>query len=186
MASTIVRSRRKAKTPVEEAAELLAEYAPLVSQVNALKTPIERLKNRLTSLLLEGGTLDEKKSRWIELPAPVEGIRAIKHERRVSKYIDEALARKTLARRARAAKDDGLVSRCLQTTVVIGGSEQDVLAALEKAGVKVTSASEQLDQDAVMAEYARGNVKATDVDAMTIETETYAFKLISATPATTA
>jgi hypothetical protein len=58
---------------------------------------------------------------------------------------------------------------------------EDVTAALTRAGFKGVLGSESLNQDAVMAAYARKEITAADVDAMTVESENYAFKLISAT-----
>jgi hypothetical protein len=178
---TVVRTSKKTD-PAVKVAELLKEYAPLVAQVKSLEPKMAKLKTSLVEILTTSGSLDDRKSRWIELSEPVDGIRAVKHERRVSTFIDEALARRVLAKRAKLRKDEYLLEHCLQTTVVFSGSQEKVMEILDELeGVTILESSERLDQDAVMAAYARKEITAADVDAMTVESEVYAFKLISAT-----
>ncbi len=66
----------------------LTEFLGIGSQIKTLNERKEEIKKRLSGLVEEQGTEDDKGHVWLELDAPVEGVSALKRERRGGQEAD--------------------------------------------------------------------------------------------------
>ena len=70
------------------------------------------LKTELAQWVADTGYEDDRGSRWVDLPAPIEGVVALQWQRKVSQNLDEDVAESLIA-------DLGLESRCYKTVQVL-------------------------------------------------------------------
>jgi hypothetical protein len=86
-----------------------------------LKKEADQIRDRLAEIVMSTGEADENGSVWLDLPDEIEGIVALKRERRVSQSLDADEAERIL-------ESKGLAARCYKTIPVL--DEDEVMAAL--------------------------------------------------------
>lgn len=91
------------------------------STIKSLTTDANRLRDELSAMVESYGEADSDGHQWLELDSEIEGVSALKRERRVSTRLDEGEAYRRLA----AA---GLTDRCIRNIPVV--DQDEVMAAL--------------------------------------------------------
>ena len=114
-----------APTDVRTDADIIAatvrEYAWLDRQSKDIEAKKKALKNQLSEFVEADGEADEKGHILLQLPAEIEGLKALQRQRRVTRNLDEQTAEQVLT-----AKD--LRERCYKTIEVL--DEDEVMACL--------------------------------------------------------
>lgn len=105
---------------MSRAVDLINQYLQFRKGREGLQKNEDIIKKSLMELLADEVDPDEKGNRVFDLPEPVDGIKGVKRERRVSQIMDENYALELI-------KKYGLEATCLQTITVI--NEDGILAA---------------------------------------------------------
>ena len=105
---------------MSRAVDLISQYLQFRKGREGLQKNEDVVKKSLMDYLSEEVEPDERGNRVFELPQPIDGVKGVKRERRVSQVMDENYALEII-------KKYGLESTCLQTITVI--SEDGLLAA---------------------------------------------------------
>lgn len=105
----------------EHIAGKVRHYRFTKDTIKALTGDANKLRDELSALVETHGEPDSDGHVWLELDEEIEGVSALKRERRVSTRLDEAEAK----RRLDAA---GLTERCVRMVPVI--DQDEVMAAL--------------------------------------------------------
>ncbi len=83
--------RRVVRAPKVDTAKLIVEFLMADATAKQQAARAAQLKDMLRKVVEENGTPDEKGSLWMDVDA-VPGVKAIKHERRSSTFLDAAAA----------------------------------------------------------------------------------------------
>lgn len=105
---------------MSRAVDLINQYLQFRKGREGLQKNEDIIKKSLMELLADEVDPDEKGNRVFDLPEPIDGIKGVKRERRVSQIMDENYALELI-------KKYGLEATCLQTITVI--NEDGILAA---------------------------------------------------------
>lgn len=100
--------------------DLIKQYLQFRKGREGLQKNEDTIKKSLMDLLAEEGSPDDKGNRFFELDEPIDGIKGVKRERRVSQVMDDEHALGLI-------KKYGLEDTCLETITVI--NEDGLLAA---------------------------------------------------------
>lgn len=171
--STVVKRRTKADA-LTSLTETVKQYATLSKQADLLNGRLNEVKDGLRTFL--GSRLahnDDRGHRWIELDPPINGVKSIKHERRVARRLDAERAETVLTKA-------GLLDECMDVAITIDATKMDVvLAALKKAGLydEVVTTEEFISDDKIMQAYSAGNLSEAQVDSMFTDNVTWALKV---------
>ena len=171
--------KRKPK-PTQDVGLLVKTYVGFKRMVDEVNEQFNLAKKNLKAYVDEHGIVDDKGHRWIEEPG-VEGVKAIKHERRVSVALDETVAFEMLKQR-------DLLDRCAHTLVVLDGYyDSDEISELlrnadptSRAGeASVVDVNHALNEDEIYACVFDDDANLTedDVKEMTKTKETWALKV---------
>lgn len=107
--------------PVPTTVQQVAEYNRLKDEISDLQKRQKEIRDALMEQIESEGYIDDKGSVWLDLPQEVDGIAAIKRERRSSSSLDESAAEEVLT-------SLGLQDECFKTVRVV--DEDAVWAAL--------------------------------------------------------
>lgn len=107
--------------PMDEFEASLRAYKMIKDEVDSLTKKQKDLRDYLMDTVEQTGFTDESGNVWVELDEEIDGIAAIKRERRAKPVLDEEAAERILAER-------GLEDECYKTIRVV--DEEAVMAAL--------------------------------------------------------
>lgn len=105
----------------DEVTRAVRSYKAVKDEVDLLTKRKNDLRDLLMDAIEQGGFADDTGSLWIELDDEVDGVTALKRERRSKAALDEEAAERILAER-------GLSEQCFKTVRVV--DEDAVFAAL--------------------------------------------------------
>lgn len=100
--------------------DLIKQYLQFRKGREGLQKNEDSIKKSLMDLLAEEGSPDDKGNRFFDLSEPIDGIKGVKRERRVSQVMNDEYALEII-------KKYGLEDTCLETITVI--NEDGLLAA---------------------------------------------------------
>ena len=106
-------------TPEETLLQRVRTFVRLKTTIKSLTTDADEIKKDLSSIVDADGDEDEDGSRWLNLPAEVDGFKSLKRERRVTRKIDIEAAETLL-------REKGLYDRCVEQRPVL--NEDEVMA----------------------------------------------------------
>lgn len=118
-AVTKVDKRPKTKKPDvnwDEFPNTVRQFLACKKQSSFLEDRIDKLKKQINDIVDDNGEADEGGHIRLGLEKPVDGIGALKRERRVSTKLDEERAEKILRRK-------GLYNRCARKVIVLDEEE---------------------------------------------------------------
>lgn len=113
-------SKREPK-PVDEFSASVREYKSLKDQIDELTKRQKSLRDYLMDTVEQTGFEDENGNVWVELDDEIDGVVAIKRERRAKPALDEDAAAEVLSAK-------GLDEECYKTVRVV--DEDAVMACL--------------------------------------------------------
>jgi hypothetical protein len=120
MARTVRRPQAAAPLALDDVPALLEKYLDMRKTADEFQGKVDEMKKLLSTAVDTHGFVDDKGNRWIEFEEPIEGVTALKRERRVSRSLDPVRAETVLKRL-------GLWEECTEEVRVI--DEDKILGA---------------------------------------------------------
>lgn len=124
------KARRSPKATMAEIRQWFVQFVALRDEVKELSARQNEAKSRVMAEIERQGYADDQGHQYIDLDVPIEGIKSLKREKRVTSTLNEERTEAFLRQRKAVidGKKQSLLDRCTTTIVVL--DEEKILQAL--------------------------------------------------------